>query len=192
MALQLNIGCGRYPHPDYVNVDSDPTVGQFVSSLDMRFTLADAHALPFEAGAADVVYASHLVEHYPPSGADGVTVDTLLAEWRRVLAPGGRLLAAVPDLLTCASRILSEERRREMWLGMLFGYHRKPGDVHAWAYTKASLSALLERHGFEPRGGFRPFVPNPQGEGFDCAGSHCLDDLGNAIPVSLNVRARKR
>jgi SAM-dependent methyltransferase len=169
-------------------------VGRFVHGLGMAFRLANAHQLPFPDGSAAEVYASHVFEHYLPTGAEEnglATVDTLLEEWRRVLRPGGTLYVAVPDLLTCARRILSEPRQREQWVGMLFGYHRGHGDTHHWAYTEGTLRALLVGHRFRPLGRFKPFIPNPAGSGFDCAGAHCLDDAGRIVPASLNLMAEK-
>lgn len=192
--MKINVGCGLYPHPDYLNIDNDYEVGAFVNGLDMRFALANAHQLPVDDGAAVEVYASHVLEHYLPAHASEngePTTDTLLVEWRRVLRPGGALYVAVPDLLECCNRIISEERQRDQWLGMLYAYHQKANDVHHWAYTRSSLTRLIERHGFIVRGTFKPFIPNPIGGGFDCSGAHCLDDLGNEVSASLNLMAEK-
>lgn len=54
-----------------------------------RLVRADAHALPFSDGEFDVVYASHSLEHCH-------TPEQALAEFRRVLVPGGRLFIVVP------------------------------------------------------------------------------------------------
>lgn len=53
--------------------------------------VADAHAIPFADGSFDVVLANNLIEHL----RDPVTG---VAEMRRVLAPGGRVLYTIPFL----------------------------------------------------------------------------------------------
>ncbi len=47
-------------------------------------------ALPFRDAAFDAVVGQHVVEHLPD-------VDTALREWKRLLAPGGRLALATPN-----------------------------------------------------------------------------------------------
>jgi SAM-dependent methyltransferase len=60
-----------------------------VSPQDPRFTFerADALALPAASGSLDAVIANHMLYHVPD-------VPAALAEFRRVLKPGGRLFAA--------------------------------------------------------------------------------------------------
>jgi SAM-dependent methyltransferase len=52
-----------------------------------RFAVADAQSLPFHTAAFDVVVANHMLYHVPD-------VERAVAELRRVLRPGGRLVAA--------------------------------------------------------------------------------------------------
>jgi SAM-dependent methyltransferase len=47
-------------------------------------------ALPFRDAAFDAVIGQHVVEHLPDA-------DAALREWKRVLAPGGRLALATPN-----------------------------------------------------------------------------------------------
>jgi len=82
----LNLGCGQRFHPDWVNVDfhsSDPAV----MAHDLR------QGIPFSGGSFDVVYHSHILEHFPVEAAHG-----FLVECFRVLKPGGLIRVAVPDL----------------------------------------------------------------------------------------------
>jgi predicted SAM-dependent methyltransferase len=86
MIKMLNLGCGKRYHKDWVNLD-------FVSnSADVR-----AHNLlqgiPFENNTFDVVYHSHVLEHFNQS--DG---KKFIEECYRVLKPGGIIRIAVPDL----------------------------------------------------------------------------------------------
>ena len=77
---RLNLGCGRDVRPGWVNADRSRIRGAVV---------ADAAALPFPDAVFDLVEARHSLEH----------VDDLPAamrEIRRVLLPGGLLVAVVP------------------------------------------------------------------------------------------------
>lgn len=56
---------------------------------NLRFALANAAALPFPDASLDVIFSSFLLDRLPqPRRA--------LAEWRRVLRPGGRLIVVTP------------------------------------------------------------------------------------------------
>lgn len=57
---------------------------------NVKFLIADCFDLPFESGSFDVVVANEMIEHVAEH-------DGLLQEARRVLAPGGLLLASTPN-----------------------------------------------------------------------------------------------
>lgn len=90
----LNLGCGRTFHADWINLDGSP------ASPEVRaHDLADP--LPFADGYFEGVYASHVLEHFPPD--DGLR---LLRECLRVLRPGGVARIVVPDLEAIAKGYL--------------------------------------------------------------------------------------
>jgi SAM-dependent methyltransferase len=82
----LNLGCGARVHPDWENVDFQAAVPR-VRAYDLR------KGIPFPDAAFDVVYHSHLIEHFSKQLAP-----VFLRECHRVLKPGGLLRIAVPDL----------------------------------------------------------------------------------------------
>ena len=82
----LNLGCGNRFHPKWVNVDFS-SIGDGVIAANL------AKGIPFPEAHFDVVYHSHVLEHF--SRADAVY---FLEECWRVLKPGGILRVAVPDL----------------------------------------------------------------------------------------------
>lgn len=86
----LNLGCGSRFHPAWVNVDFRVT-GPGVLAHDLT------RGLPFPEASFEAVYHSHLLEHFPKSAAPAFAAECL-----RVLAPGGILRVAVPDLETLA------------------------------------------------------------------------------------------
>ena len=82
----LNLGCGRRYHPDWTNLDFRST-GEGVIAHDLT------QGIPFPGESCDVVYHSHLLEHFTPEAGA-----RLLRECYRVLRPGGIIRVAVPDL----------------------------------------------------------------------------------------------
>ncbi len=198
--MKLNVGCGLYPcaGTNWINVDASEEVEQFVARLDgeYHFRRAQADDLDFlESGTVALVYSSHLVEHYPRPGAAacyGPSIVALLTEWHRVLAPGGEVWVATPDLQEVYNRALSEPRSQSEWIKIVFGHQKSERDNHLWLYSKMMLGAMLVDAGFFPCGQFKPFVRNPDGEGFDAAGGWCHDDWGNECEFSIRMRARKR
>jgi len=86
MKKYLNLGCGSRFHPSWTNID-------FVSK-DKNVIAHDLNqGIPFADGFFDVVYCSHLLEHFPKEKAG-----SFLKECYRVLKAGGILRVVVPDL----------------------------------------------------------------------------------------------
>lgn len=85
----LDVGCGDgrlpsiYAAPEVVAVDSSPAAVEAAAARGLDAQLADARELPFEDSSFDVVTCSHALYHVPD-------VDAALAEFVRVLRPGGR------------------------------------------------------------------------------------------------------
>lgn len=82
----LNLGCGNHYHLDWTNIDFQSR-GTDVIAFDLN------KPLPFEDESFDVVYHSHLLEHFPHSRAPVFT-----GECFRILKPGGIIRVVVPDL----------------------------------------------------------------------------------------------
>jgi len=82
---RLEIGGGPHAQLGFLHVDIDPGAHHLE-------WVAPAWSLPLPDGWATEVVAVHALEHVPPSRL----VDTL-REWRRVLAPDGRVEVHVPN-----------------------------------------------------------------------------------------------
>jgi predicted SAM-dependent methyltransferase len=95
----LNLGCGSRYHPAWINVDFAPE-DPAVLSHDLR------KGVPFPGEEFDVVYHSHVLEHFSQQGAR-----EFLRECLRVLKPGGTLRVAVPDLELIAKTYLGALER---------------------------------------------------------------------------------
>jgi predicted SAM-dependent methyltransferase len=83
--LKVNVGCGRSPLPDWINIDvySAPNI----LFWDCR------RSLPFEDGSVDIIFTEHVFEHL----AHPEETRPFLAECLRCLHPDGILRIVVPD-----------------------------------------------------------------------------------------------
>lgn len=82
----LNLGCGYQFHDAWVNID-------FVSPKKGVLSHNLLEGIPFSENEFDVIYHSHLLEHF--SKSDG---KKFIKECYRVLKPGGIIRIAVPNL----------------------------------------------------------------------------------------------
>lgn len=139
--LKLNLGCGRSLMPGYINVDWEA-----YSTPPERFVCADSRRLPFKSEVFDLVYSSHLFEHF-----EFYEVLETLGEWRRVLKEGGLLVITVPNAKWFWKLFLEDEdpgvlARHFYANDRVYGYK---GFRHRMMYTAKSLSKLLEKCGFK-------------------------------------------
>jgi predicted SAM-dependent methyltransferase len=86
MKTYLNLGCGHRFDPSWTNLDFKAT-----SESVIEHNLLSG--IPFENESFDVIYHSHVLEHF--SKSDG---DFFIKECFRVLKPSGIIRIAVPDL----------------------------------------------------------------------------------------------
>ena len=127
-APYLNLGCGSRFHPDWVNLDLHPT-SPSVQQWDLR------KDLPFPDESFDVVYHSHVLEHF--SREDGLK---LLKSCRRVLRRNGIVRVAVPDLERIAKSYLDALDKAAHGL--------RGGQLeHQWAVLELYDQAVRERSG---------------------------------------------
>jgi SAM-dependent methyltransferase len=96
----LNLGCGNRYLPDWINID-------FVRTGRGVLTHNLLEGIPFEDDTFDVVYHSHVLEHF--GRRQGVF---FFGECFRVLKPGGILRVVVPDLEALAIQYLAAINNR--------------------------------------------------------------------------------
>lgn len=97
-ATVLDIGCGtgsfltrlvrEIPMTVAIGLDLSPAAVRAQARRGIPVVRADASQLPFADGSVDVVFARHMLDHVGD-------VPGVLRECRRVLRPGGRLVAVV-------------------------------------------------------------------------------------------------
>ncbi|MCX7593295.1 MAG: methyltransferase domain-containing protein [Fischerella sp.] len=105
---KLNIGCGDRYSTDWINIDFNSNHPEVISHNLLQ-------RLPFSDNSIDVVYSSHVIEHFSREDAE-----KLIKECLRILKPNGILRIVVPDLeQTCREylRIMdiidSEEAKKQ-------------------------------------------------------------------------------
>jgi len=131
--IRLNVGCGEDLKKDYINVDLH------CEKADVK---ADARYLPFDDCSAIEVFASHLIEHFPPH--ETVTV---LTEWIRVLRPGGILTLIYPDTEKTCRVWLNEPARRHRLIHNWIGTPLWPGHQHYWCWWGDEIEKILSSLG---------------------------------------------
>jgi GT2 family glycosyltransferase len=142
--LKLHLGSGTDYRPGWVNIDIDPACGPDVVSRVERLD-------GFEDGTAAVMEARHLFEHLTFDEARAA-----LAEWHRVLQPGGELYLEMPDFEQCV-RLLGQHFDGAGHDLAMVGIYGWPPDiaewghsqVHKWGWTKTTLSEALRAAGFD-------------------------------------------
>ena len=127
------------------------------------------------------IYASHVLEHFDYKD----DLPTTLKEWLRVLQPGGKLYASVPDLDTLARLLLMKDKYsvpdRYFFMRMLFGGHIDEYDYHYVGLNAEFLGSFLLEAGFTQ-------VRRVRDLGFFNDSSRMV---AGDTPISLNMIAEK-
>jgi SAM-dependent methyltransferase len=167
--VRINLGSSLKVAPGWINVDAglvaliaplprpllraahrvsgvagEMPAGEFARVLsEGRFVHHDlARGLPFPDGCAEAVFSSHFLEHV--SRADG---ERILAECRRVLAPGGTVRVAVPDLAWLVHEF-TEGRKRYAVDGIFEAGERGELARHRYMYDEELLGEAFAAAGF--------------------------------------------
>lgn len=90
-------------------------------------------------GPVSDIRATHCLEHVPID-----MVATTLAEWHRVLSPGGFLVVEVPNLEWCVHEWLEGRRGQDI----IFGEQSDDGMFHRNGFTPGSLEEAIVTAGF--------------------------------------------
>jgi predicted SAM-dependent methyltransferase len=149
---KLQIGAGENNKPGWLNSDIEPLNGQIYLDATERFPIPDS--------SINYVYSEHVIEHI--SYEQGLS---MLKESYRILAPGGKVRVATPNLNKFLS-LFNEEKSPEMQTYMVdkIAWHEWPSTPdpscyilnqqlrewgHRFVYTPRLLRASLEAAGFQ-------------------------------------------
>lgn len=133
---KLHLGCGRKILPGYINIDA--TCGDKVMDIRKLTDYAD--------NSVDEILAIHVWEHFWLKD-----VETIAAEWKRVLKPGGKLILEMPCLDKVIGYIVKQATHgfpieANMTIWAMYGDPstiRTEQDLHKWLWSYANIEALL-------------------------------------------------
>lgn len=147
--MKINFACGKQTWPGFCCIDAvqNPKASRNVDLLyAMEFNgPALANPIPLNDGVATEVHAYHFIEHVYRWQAPAV-----VAEFRRLLKAGGRLILELPDIQKAAKNLLlGSPDQMSMWA--LYGDpgHKDPYMCHRWGYTPATITQLLADAGYQ-------------------------------------------
>lgn len=133
--IRLNIGAGNKTIEGFLNLGLE-------DHHDINADIRDLSVIDSNTVAEAV--AIHVLEHLWRWESPAA-----LAEWFRVLEPGGKLAIEMPELLRCARAVLSPPTVKRNPVQGLFGDPRGPDLMaHKWCYSEAEIKELLSAAGF--------------------------------------------
>jgi predicted SAM-dependent methyltransferase len=147
---RLNIGAGTTEMEGWTAID--------------RKNGQEAYPLDYADASVDEIRASHILEHF-----DFAQVPVVLAEWSRVLKPGGRMRLAVPDM-----EWIGEHSDDPMARFFLMGGQTDEDDFHRSAFTRQVLRRHMADAGLVS-------LASWESENGDCS----------SLPCSLNLQGYK-
>jgi hypothetical protein len=118
-------------------------------------------------GSADVIRASHVLEHFATA-----EIDAVLADWVRALKPGGELRIAVPDFTKIAEGYLAGAKMPTE--SFVMGGQTAVDDYHKALFDEERLKKAMARAGLM-------LIRRWDSELPDCA----------SLPISLNLAGTK-
>lgn len=135
----------------------------------------------FPDGTFGDLYASHVLEHFDYREEVGA----VLLEWKRVLAPGGKISISVPNMdvlcyLFSHPDVTSLEDKYKI-MRIMFGGYMDRYDYHNTGFFPELLHSCLANAGFDAITTVERFGIFADGSGIKCAG----------IDISINMTAVK-
>ena len=101
----------------------------------------DVRQIPFTYESQDVVFSSHVLEHFSREESP-----RLLTEWVRALKTGGQLILVLPNIEWAAEDILKNGPTVDS-MNVLYGAQSNPYDYHMCGYTPKTLMELVRDMG---------------------------------------------
>lgn len=168
---KLHLGSGNVILPDFVNLDIRNLPGVDVTS--------PVFPLDIKNNSFDLVYACHVLEHFPRY----MTV-TVLKEWVRILKREGKLRLSVPDF-EAMIKIYQISSDLDSVSGPIYGGQDYPQNFHYTIFDELKLrdqmveTGLVAIHPWD-------YKREDHGKIWDFSQAETF-----GIPISLNLEGRK-
>jgi predicted SAM-dependent methyltransferase len=170
----LHIGCGpNILPPPFENLDAREIEGaDHISAAD--------DLKQFEDDTFDMVYGSHILEHYARND-----VEAVLMEWVRVTKVDGIVRISVPSFKS-ATQIYDQTGKLEYILGPISGGQTYDFEFHYCVFDERTLTALMKKCKLTA---IHPwlYTRTEHSDYWDFSQA-----VTNGIQVSLNLEGRKR
>lgn len=136
----LNLGCGNNikksdDHLNWINVDI-----RGVKGIDHEVNAGKS--LPFGNGVFRIVYACHLLEHFPM-----VDTESIVTEMVRITKKGGEVFIAVPDVLVISEAFVKGDLGKGAVMNYLYGGQGHEFNFHKAGFCDSSLRDLMRKRG---------------------------------------------
>lgn len=171
--LYLHLGCGETIIPEFINLDIRENKNDEIDKLSL------VYPLDFSDNTFELVYSSHILEHFPRK-----QIRNVLQEWVRVLKPGGTLRISVPSLENLI-QIYHQTNELEQIIGPLFGGQDYKYNYHYTVFDRKSIASYLESVNLEAIHTW-DYKRTIHSKYWDYSQA---DTKG--IPISINIEGRK-
>jgi len=132
---KFHIGTGTTYLPGWINVD--------IFSFVKADIYSNAMSLPYERESFDMIYASHVLEHF-----NRHMILAVLSHWKDLLKKDGILRLAVPNFKEVCE-YYNETSDLPSLIGLLYGGQRNILDKHYIIFDETTLSDDLKKVGFK-------------------------------------------
>jgi predicted SAM-dependent methyltransferase len=175
--IYIHLGCGDINSPEFINVDS--------RIFPHIHHIHNVEYLPmFKNDFADLVYASHVLEHISM-----LKLKEVLNEWKRVLKPKGVLRLSVPDFDRIIDIYNCNDKNIEYIWTPLLGSQEYKENSHLSVFNFSFIKNLLKEIGFSEIRGWDPATAHHHD--FEDWASKNIIINDKSYPISLNVEALK-
>lgn len=134
----VDLGCGpinrseQYPEYELVRVDIRDEC-----EPDYR---CDVRMLPFANEEYDLVFSSHVLEHFERN-----ETESILTEWLRILKPGGKFHLVLPNIQWTFDKSRDVEVPDKQMLDVLYGAQSNEYDIHKTGFTASIIKELFKK-----------------------------------------------
>tara|TARA_Y100000034_G_scaffold120038_1_gene162455 strand:+ start:190 stop:783 length:594 start_codon:yes stop_codon:yes gene_type:complete len=170
----LHIGCGN-------NILPEPFENLDIRDFEGVDHISKAYPLDlFEDNTFDLVYASHILEHY-----DRDKIGKVLEEWTRITKVDGRVRISVPSFEN-AVKIYQKTEKIENVIGPISGGQTYSYEFHYCIFDERSLSMLMNKYNLTAVHKWS-YERTSHTDYWDFSQA-----ITCGIPVSLNLEGRKK